>query len=141
VLGRAGPYDVVISDMAPATTGTRFADQARSFELLMRAVDVAERMLKPGGAFVGKIFMSDDLPKAKERVRKLFNEVRLLRPEATRTQSYELFPRRARPQGLSTCAPVTRGVRRRCRAVRRALRGRRGATKCLLSLRSSWRAR
>ena len=90
-LGRVGPYDVVISDMAPATTGTRFADQARSFELFMRAVDVAEGALKPGGAFVGKLFMSEDLPKAKERIRKLFNEVRLLRPEATRAQSYEVF--------------------------------------------------
>lgn len=90
-LGRVGPYDVVISDMAPATTGTRFADQARSFELFMRAVDVAEGALKPGGAFVGKLFMSEDLPKAKERIRKLFTEVRLLRPEATRQQSYEVF--------------------------------------------------
>ena len=91
VLDQFGPYDAVISDMAPATTGTRFADQARSFELFMRAVDVAERALKPGGHFVGKLFMSDDFPKAKERVRLLFSEVRVLRPEATRSQSYELF--------------------------------------------------
>jgi 23S rRNA (uridine2552-2'-O)-methyltransferase len=90
-LGRVGPYDVVVSDMAPATTGTRFADQARSFELFMRAVDVAEGALRPGGSFVGKLFMSEDLPKAKERLRKLFSEVRLLRPEATRQQSYEVF--------------------------------------------------
>lgn len=91
VLGRAGPYDVVISDMAPATTGTRFADQARSFELFMRAVDVAESVLAPGGSFVGKLFMSEDLPKAKERLRKLFGEVRGIRPEAVRAQSYEVF--------------------------------------------------
>ena len=90
-LGRFGPYDVVISDMAPATTGTRFADQARSFDLFMRAVDLAEKALKPGGAFVGKLFMSEDFARAKERVRLLFSEVRVLRPEATRSQSYEVF--------------------------------------------------
>lgn len=91
VLGKAGPYDVVLSDMAPATTGTRFADQARSFELFMRAVDVAERVLAPGGSFVGKIFMSEDFVRARDRLRGLFAEVRVLRPEATRTQSYEVF--------------------------------------------------
>ena len=90
-LGRVGPYDVVVSDMAPATTGTRFADQARSFELFMRAVDVAENVLKPGGSFVGKLFMSEDFNQAKERLRALFGEVRVLRPEATRATSYEVF--------------------------------------------------
>lgn len=90
-LGRAGPYDVVVSDMAPATTGTRFADQARSFELFMRAVDVAEKMLAPGGSFVGKLFMGEDFARARDRLRDLFDEVRVLRPEATRSQSYEVF--------------------------------------------------
>lgn len=90
-IGRFGPYDVVLSDMAPATTGTRFADQARSFDLFMRAVDLAEKALKPGGAFVGKLFMGEDFSRAKERVRLLFSEVRVLRPEATRSQSYEVF--------------------------------------------------
>lgn len=90
-LGRVGPYDVVLSDMAPATTGTRFADQARSFELFMRAVDVAQQALKPGGSFVGKLFMSEDFNSAKDRAKAVFAEVRVLRPEATRAQSYEVF--------------------------------------------------
>jgi len=90
-LGRAGPYQVVLSDMAPATTGTRFADQARSFELFMRAVEVAAGVLAPGGAFVGKIFMGEDFDRAKARVKSLFGEARVLRPDATRSQSYEVF--------------------------------------------------
>jgi len=90
-LGRVGPYDVVLSDMAPATTGTRFADQARSYELFVRAVDVAQQALKPGGSFVGKIFMSEDFNSAKDRAKAVFAEVRVLRPEATRAQSYEVF--------------------------------------------------
>lgn len=90
-VGGEGPYDVVLSDMAPATTGTRFADQARSFELYMRALEVAEKQLKPGGSFVGKIFMSEDFVKARDATKALFDEVRVLRPEATRSQSYEVF--------------------------------------------------
>jgi 23S rRNA U2552 (ribose-2'-O)-methylase RlmE/FtsJ len=54
---RSTLYDVVLSDMAPRTTGNRLGDQTRSFELFMRALAVAEKLLKPGGAFVGKIFM------------------------------------------------------------------------------------
>ena len=85
------PYDVVLSDMAPNTTGNRLGDQTRSFELFMRAVDVAIELLAEGGAFVGKIFMGEDLPLARAHVKKHFAEERLIRPEGTRSVSYELF--------------------------------------------------
>lgn len=85
------PYDVVLSDMAPSTTGNRLGDQTRSFELFMRALEVGGRLVKPGGAFVGKIFMGEDLPLARAAVRKLFAEERLIRPEGTRSVSYEIF--------------------------------------------------
>jgi 23S rRNA (uridine2552-2'-O)-methyltransferase len=85
------PYDVVLSDMAPRTTGTPSADQARSFELFMRALAVAGALCKPGGAFVGKIFMSEDLKPARATLRELFEEERLVRPEGTRSVSTELF--------------------------------------------------
>jgi 23S rRNA (uridine2552-2'-O)-methyltransferase len=85
------PYDVVLSDMAPRTTGTREADQARSFELFMRALELAATLLAKGGGFVGKIFMSGDFPSAKRRVRELFAEERTMRPEGTRDQSFEIF--------------------------------------------------
>ncbi|WP_394826606.1 SAM-dependent methyltransferase [Pendulispora albinea] len=85
------PYDVVLSDMAPNTSGNRFADQARSFELFMRALAVAANLLKVGGAFVGKIFMGEDLPVARTELRKHFAGERLIRPEGTRTVSYEVF--------------------------------------------------
>jgi 23S rRNA (uridine2552-2'-O)-methyltransferase len=90
-MGALAPYDVVLSDMAPNTTGNRNADQARSFDLFMRALEVAGRLLKPGGAFVGKIFMGEDLPKARAEVRRLFGGERLIRPEGTRSVSYEIF--------------------------------------------------
>jgi 23S rRNA (uridine2552-2'-O)-methyltransferase len=85
------PYDVVLSDMAPNTTGNRIGDQTRSFELFMRALAVAEKLAKPGGAFVGKIFMGEDFALAKKAVKRIFGEERAIRPEGTRTNSYELF--------------------------------------------------
>ncbi len=90
-LATYAPYDVVLSDMAPSTTGVRFSDQARSYELFVRALDVAAALLRPGGTFVGKIFMGEDLPAARAKVRELFEKERLIRPEGTRSQSYELF--------------------------------------------------
>ncbi len=91
VIAEQGPFDVVLSDMAPNTTGVRFTDQSRSFELFMRALAVAEKVCKPGGTFVGKIFMGEDLPLARAKVRELFTKERLIRPEGTRANSYELF--------------------------------------------------
>jgi 23S rRNA (uridine2552-2'-O)-methyltransferase len=85
------PYDLVLSDMAPSTTGTREADQARSFELFIRALDVAGALLRPGGKFVGKIFMGPDFPEAKKRVKALFDAERTIRPEGTRDSSFEIF--------------------------------------------------
>jgi 23S rRNA (uridine2552-2'-O)-methyltransferase len=85
------PYDVVLSDMAPRTTGSKLADQFRSYELCSGAIQIATRVLAAGGAFVGKIFMSDDFQKARAELRDTFEEVKTIRPEGTRTTSYEVF--------------------------------------------------
>ncbi|MEP7119489.1 MAG: RlmE family RNA methyltransferase [Byssovorax sp.] len=85
------PYDVVLSDMAPSTSGSKVADQARSFELFMRAVEIAKALGAPGGSFVGKLFMSEDFIKAREALRALFDEVRTIKPEGTRASSVEVF--------------------------------------------------
>jgi 23S rRNA (uridine2552-2'-O)-methyltransferase len=85
------PYDVVLSDMAPSTTGSKLADQTRSFELFVRAVEVARAHLAKGGSFVGKIFMSDDFVRARDALRELFEDVRTIRPEGTRANSSEVF--------------------------------------------------
>jgi 23S rRNA (uridine2552-2'-O)-methyltransferase len=77
--------------MAPRTTGTKAVDQARSYELFMRALAVAASLLSPGGAFVGKIFMSEELRTARAQLKELFAEERLVRPEGTRSISTELF--------------------------------------------------
>jgi 23S rRNA (uridine2552-2'-O)-methyltransferase len=90
-LARFAPYDVVLSDMAPRTTGNRVTDQARSFDLFMRALAVGAALGARGSAFVGKIFMSGDLPAAREEVRRHYETERLIRPEGTRSVSTEIF--------------------------------------------------
>jgi 23S rRNA (uridine2552-2'-O)-methyltransferase len=86
-----GPYDVVLSDMAPSTSGTRESDQAKSFELFLRALELAGALLAPGGSFVGKIFMGPDFPAAKKRLKELLETERTIRPEGTRGSSFEIF--------------------------------------------------
>ena len=86
-----GSFDVVVSDMAPSTTGHRFTDQARSHRLFMRALEIARAVLVPGGHFVGKIFQGEDFELARAALRDAFEEVRIIKPPASRTESYETF--------------------------------------------------
>ena len=86
-----GPFDVVISDMAPKTSGQRHADQYRSYELFTRALGLATTVLEPGGHFVGKIFQGQEFEDARNAVRAAFARVRIIRPKATRDESYEVF--------------------------------------------------
>lgn len=85
------PFDVVISDMAPATSGNKEADRYRSYELCAAAIDMALAVLRPGGSFVGKIFMSDDFTQARDALREGFETVKTIRAEGTRTSSTEVF--------------------------------------------------
>ena len=84
-------YDVVLSDMAPDTTGIRATDQARSANLVTEALARAERLLAPLGAFVAKVFQSPDVDGLRKRMGQRFGEVRLLKPEASRRQSTEIY--------------------------------------------------
>jgi 23S rRNA (uridine2552-2'-O)-methyltransferase len=85
------PYDVVLSDMAPNTSGNRMADQMRSAELVTRTLELADTLLRPGGAWVAKLFMSPELVEIRARIRRTFQEERIIRPEGTRQMSYEVF--------------------------------------------------
>lgn len=84
-------YDVVLSDMAPDTTGIRSADQARSAALVEEALGRALRLLAPGGAFVAKIFQGPDVAVIRKRMAPRFSEVHLVKPEASRSSSTELY--------------------------------------------------
>lgn len=86
-----GSFDVVLSDMAPATTGHRFVDQTRSYDLYAKALNVAAAVLPPGGHFVGKIFLGPDFEQAKKDTHRIFEETKIVKPPASRTESYETY--------------------------------------------------
>jgi len=84
-------FDVVLSDMAPSTTGSKVADQAGSFELFMAALEVAALLGKPGSSFVAKLFMGPDFESAKRAVTEAYAESKTIRPRGTRQNSSEVF--------------------------------------------------
>jgi 23S rRNA (uridine2552-2'-O)-methyltransferase len=86
-----GGFDAVISDMAPSTSGHRFVDQSRSFALFSRAVELAGALCRPGGNFVGKIFQGEEFENARKSLRELFTQVRVIRPQSVRSESYEVY--------------------------------------------------
>jgi 23S rRNA (uridine2552-2'-O)-methyltransferase len=90
-LRRFAPYDVVLSDMAPNTSGNKLRDQARSFELFERAAAVARALGKAGSHFVGKLFMSEDFKQAERLLKDNYERVQVIRPAGTRQQSSEVF--------------------------------------------------
>jgi 23S rRNA (uridine2552-2'-O)-methyltransferase len=90
-LGDPGAFDVVLSDMAPQTSGQRQRDQYLSFELYMRGLEIAGAVLAPGGHFVGKIFQGAELQDARAATAKLLGKARIMKPEASRSESYEIF--------------------------------------------------
>jgi 23S rRNA (uridine2552-2'-O)-methyltransferase len=86
-----GRFRLVTSDMAPKTIGVKVTDEARSLELVRMALGVAEETLERGGAFVAKVFMGGDFPALKREIAALFDEVHVVRPEATREHSFEVY--------------------------------------------------
>ncbi|MBX3017696.1 MAG: RlmE family RNA methyltransferase [Bdellovibrionaceae bacterium] len=89
--GLADGFNIVMSDMAPKTTGIRMTDQARSTELCMWALDIALERLKPHGHFICKLFHSDDFQLLKKRIVENFAKFEAVKPHSTRSQSKEIF--------------------------------------------------
>ena len=86
-----GPFDAVISDMAPKTSGIRATDEARSLRLAGKALEVAATRGRPGSSFVAKVFMGGDFEEFRAQVREHFEEAKVVRPEATRGASMEVY--------------------------------------------------
>ncbi|MFZ0931712.1 MAG: RlmE family RNA methyltransferase [Syntrophobacteraceae bacterium] len=85
------PFNVVLSDMAPATSGIKVADSARSALLFERAFEIARLALEPGGTFLAKIFHGSEFHQLLGELKKQFGRTRVIRPEATRKQSREIY--------------------------------------------------
>jgi 23S rRNA (uridine2552-2'-O)-methyltransferase len=89
--GELDGFDVVLSDMAPDTSGVRSLDQARSEGLFERALEIAELTLAKGGHFVGKLFQGPDWQRLLKRAREGFGEVRTVKPAGSRKESIEQY--------------------------------------------------
>lgn len=84
-------YHVVLSDMAPATTGNKIVDSARSLDLSEAALATAQRVLKPGGSFVCKIFQGGDFKAFSDAVRRCFKRHKIFKPQSSRKASKEIY--------------------------------------------------
>lgn len=86
-----GGADLVISDMAPNISGTKAVDQPRSMYLAELALDMARRVLKPGGSFICKVFQGEGFDEFVKAARNSFERVRVIKPEASRAGSREVY--------------------------------------------------
>jgi 23S rRNA (uridine2552-2'-O)-methyltransferase len=86
-----GPYDLVISDAAPATTGNSIVDTGRSEALVELAIDYAREALKPGGCFIAKIFQGGAEARLLNELRTWFESARGFKPKACRAESFETY--------------------------------------------------
>ena len=84
-------FNVVLSDMAPATTGSRHVDSARSFNLCQAALSIAQDGLISGGSFVCKIFHGEDFKKFSDTVKQRFNRYKIFKPQSSRKASKEIY--------------------------------------------------
>lgn len=91
LIAEKGPFDVVMSDMAPSTTGHRATDQARSAALCEEALALALACLIKGGCFVVKVFMGPDVKAMADALRNRFSVVKSFKPQSSRSESMETF--------------------------------------------------
>ncbi len=86
-----GGADLVMSDMAPNISGLKAVDQPRSMYLVELALDMARRVLKPGGDFVCKVFQGEGIDPFIADSRNSFERVKVMKPKASRPGSREVY--------------------------------------------------
>ncbi len=87
----AGQFDLILSDMAPSTTGSSSVDAARSFYLCEAALAVARKRLKPGGGFACKIFQGEEFEQMVAAVTDVFKQQKIFKPQSCRKASKEIY--------------------------------------------------
>ncbi len=86
-----GKFDTVVSDSAPSTTGVKSLDAGKSLELSEKAFEVALEALNPKGAFLCKIFESQEANQFIKNIESQFNLTKKIRPRATTRNSSEFY--------------------------------------------------
>ncbi|AWG42699.1 23S rRNA (uridine(2552)-2'-O)-methyltransferase [Candidatus Borreliella tachyglossi] len=85
------PYSLVLSDVAPKTTGNRLVDTSNSFNLNVRIVELASGILMIGGNLLIKIFQGGEEEQIFDKLKKCFRIVKKIRPKAIRKNSFEIY--------------------------------------------------
>ena len=86
-----GQVDVILSDMAPKTSGIRTTDAHRSFELNNKVINLANNILCPEGKMLIKSFQGMLLDDLCSEFKKIFSKVKLCKPKSSRPESTEIF--------------------------------------------------
>jgi len=84
-------FDVLMSDMAPKTSGIKSLDSDLSCDLCMRALDLANDLLKQNGAVLLKVFQGSAFEEVLSRCRAEYQTVKCLKPKGTRSESVETY--------------------------------------------------
>jgi 23S rRNA (uridine2552-2'-O)-methyltransferase len=87
----APDFDVVLSDMAPKTTGRKDVDHFKSIALAERALFLAKELLRPGGSFFCKVFQGEDFFSLRDKCKDSFKSIYVIKPRSSRPESVELF--------------------------------------------------
>ncbi len=87
----APSFNVVLSDIAPRTTGSKWADQQQSINLSRRTLEIALSLLAPGGNYYCKVFEGEDFKEYFDEVRGHFIKVKTVKPKSSRKESREVF--------------------------------------------------
>ena len=86
-----GMFDLIISDVAPRTTGSDFVDQTKSYNLVEHVRQIAILVLKKNCNMICKMYQSGDTKVFVEDMKKVFTDVKIQKPESSRKQSREIF--------------------------------------------------
>ena len=84
-------FDLVLSDMAPNTTGDAFVDQHSSLNMLKESWDLCSKALKKGGGFLSKCFQSQEMHEFIKILKKSFSTAKIIKPKSSKSKSFELY--------------------------------------------------
>ena len=84
-------FRIVLSDIAPRTSGNKWVDQQQSLTLARRVLELAANLLKKDGNFYVKVFEGEDFKEFADSVRKSFKTVKIVKPKSSRRESREVF--------------------------------------------------
>ena len=84
-------FDIIISDIAPNTSGNQFTDQANSYNLSLLSVKFIDDFLKKGGHFLVKNFQGEDTEHLYKEIKKYFNKSSYIKPSASDKNSKEIY--------------------------------------------------